>query len=82
MGWKIVRNSNPDFREDCFTGACPRFGKTATITIKSVGSVLCKTDLQKTYRKLGMKCSLLDGTNGVGFSSCMDECPLELEKYL
>ena len=39
MAWKIVHNSEPDFREDCFTGMCPRFGKKATITIKSVGSV-------------------------------------------
>lgn len=82
MAWKIVRNSDPDFREDCFTGICPRFGKEATITIKSVGSVMCKTDLQKTYHKSGMKCTLLDGTNEVGFSSCMEKCPLEPEKYL
>lgn len=47
MVWKVVRNSEPDFREDCFTGICPGFDKTATITIKSVGSVLYKTDLQK-----------------------------------
>ena len=51
MAWKMVRNSDFDFREDCFTGMCPRFGKKATITIKSVGSVMCKTDMQKTYRK-------------------------------
>lgn len=82
MAWKMVRNSEPDFREDCFTGMCPRFGKKATITIKSVGSVMCKPDLQKTYRKSGMKCSLLDGTKGVVFSNCMEKCPLEPEKYL
>ena len=39
MAWKIIRNSEPDFREECFTGMCQRFGKTATITIISVGSI-------------------------------------------
>ena len=82
MAWKIKRNSEQDYREDCFTGMCPRYGKKATITIKSVGSVMCKTDLQKTYRKADMKCSLLDEENVVGFSSCMEKCPLEPEKYL
>ena len=82
MAWKIARNSELDYREDCFTGTCPRYGKKATITIKSVGSVMCKTDLQKTYRKSGMKCTLLDEKKEVGFSSCMEKCPLEPEKYL
>ena len=82
MAWKIICNSEPDFREDCFSGMCPKFGKKATMTIKSVGSVMCNTDLQKTYRKSGMKCSLLDGTNEVCFSSCMEKCLLEPEKYL
>lgn len=82
MAWKIIRNSEPDFREECFTGMCQRFGKTATITIISVGSMMCKTDLQKTYRKSGMRCSLLDGTNGGGSSPCMKDCPLQPEKYL
>ena len=82
MAWKIVHNSEPDFREDCFTGMCPRFGKTATITIRSVGSVLCKTDLQKTYCKKSLKCSLLEGSDEANFSVCMGNCPLETEKYL
>lgn len=82
MAWKIARNSELDFREESFTGMCPRFGKKATITIKSVGSVMSKTDLQKTYRKSGIKCSLLDGTTGVGISFCTEKCPLEPEKYL
>lgn len=82
MALKMMHNSEPDFREDSFTDICPKFDKTATITIKSIGSVICKTDLQKTYHKSGMKCSLLDRTNGVGVSSCMEKCPLEPEKYL
>ena len=82
MAWNKIRNSEPDFREDCFSGICPRFGKTATITISAVGSMSCKTDLQKTYHKAGLKCSLLEGTNEAGFSACMRNCPLEPEKYL
>ena len=79
MVWKEVRNSEPNPREDCFSGECPKLGKTALVTVYSVGSVWCKTDLQKTYHKAGMKCSLLEGTN---FSPCMENCPLIPEKYL
>lgn len=82
MAWNEIRNSEPDFREEYFTGTCPRFNLTATITIKSIGRVLCKTDLQKTYRKADLKCSLLEGTKEAAFSPCMENCPLEPEKYL
>lgn len=82
MAWTIIRNSEPDFRNDYFSGKCPRFGKTATITISSTGSVWCKDDLCKTYHKAGLKCSLLEQTNEAGFSPCTENCPLVPEKYL
>ena len=82
MAWKIIRNSEPATRSDSFSGMCPKFGKTATITIYSVGSVCCKTDLQKTYHKSGARCSLIEETDGTDFSPCMDNCPLVPEKYL
>ncbi len=82
MGWNIVRNSEETLRDDSFSGECPRFGKKASITVCSVGSIQCKTDLQKTYHKAGVKCSLLEGTNEAGFSPCMENCPLVPEKYL
>ena len=37
MVWKMVRNSEPDFREDCFTGMCPRFGKKSIYNNKICG---------------------------------------------
>lgn len=82
MGWKIVRNSEPTTRADSFSGKCSKFNKDATVTVYSVGSIACKTDLQKTYHKAGFKCSLLEETKEVSFSSCMDNCPLVPEKYI
>ena len=82
MAWKEVHNSEPDSRDDCFSGECPKFGKTASVTVHFVGSIWCKTDLQKTYHKAGLKCSLLEGTNGANFAPCMENCPLVPEKYL
>ena len=76
MAWKIIRNSEPDFREECFTGMCQRFGKTATITIISVGSMMCKTDLQKTYSEYGRRCNLLMEVEGVSIAPCIENCPL------
>ena len=82
MAWKIIRNSEPVSRSDSFSGKCPKFDKIATVTVHSIGSVCCKTDLQKTYHKAGSKCSLLEGTNEASFSSCIEKCPLVPEKYL
>ena len=82
MAWKIVDNSQPTYREDCFSGECPQYGKTAIVTVHSVGSIECKTDLQKTYHKSGIKCSLLSDGNETRFCSYMGNCPLVPEKYL
>ena len=81
MSWKIIRNGEPDFLNTPYTGICPRFGEKATVTVFYRGSKICKTDLQKTYCKSGIKCSLLDGTNVASFSPCMDTCPLVPDKY-
>lgn len=77
MTFKIP-NLGIDSFEDSFSGKCPKFDKTATVTIRSVGRQMCKTDLQLTYHRVGLKCSLLKNT----FSPCMDNCPLVPEKYL
>lgn len=80
MAWEKIHNSEPTICSDSFGGMCPRFRKTATITVYSVGNVCCKTDLQKTYHKSGVKCSLLEGTNQATFSPCMEKCPLVPEE--
>lgn len=82
MGWKIIRNSELTTRADSFSGKCPRFNKDAKVTIYSMGSIVCKTDLQKTYHKTGFECDLLKQTNETLFSSCMDDCPLVPQKYI
>ena len=83
MGWKIIRNSEPTTRADSFSGKCPQFNKETMVTVYSVGSIVCKTDLQKTYHRSGFRCSLLEKNKEVFFSSsCMDNCPLVPEKYI
>lgn len=82
MAWKEIRNSEPDMRSDTFSGKCLKCGKTATVTVQSAGSMYCKTDLHKTYHKVGFKCSLLEEAKGTSFCSCMESCPLVPEKFL
>lgn len=77
-----IRNSEPKSQDYCFTGECPKFGKTASVTVHYVGSMWRKSDLHKTYHKAGMKCSLLEGTKEAYFSPCMENCPFVPEKYL
>lgn len=33
MAWKIVNNSEPDFKEEKFVGECPMYRKDAMITV-------------------------------------------------
>lgn len=81
MAWNIIRNFEPASLKEQYSGICPESGKTAEVTVHYVGSKLCKTDLQKTYRKSGVICSLLQKTDKAGFSPCMDHCPLVPKKY-
>lgn len=76
MAWKIVNNSEPDFKEEKFVGECPMYRKDAMITVFFTGRKMCKTDLQKTYSESGRKCDLLLEAEGVSFTSCMESCPL------
>lgn len=84
MVWKEVHNSETDIRNDSFFGFCPKVNKQATVTVYSVGSRYCKTDLQKTYRQSGFRCSLRDEGKGMEECCCLDikECPLVPDKYL
>lgn len=78
MAWtEIHNNSEPDFCDDSFFGECPKFHKKAKVIVHTVGKKYCKTDLQNTYRKIGVKCSLLDDQ----YNCCLDSCPLVTEKY-
>ncbi len=79
MAWKEVRNTKePVSRDDEFFGVCPKFEQKANIIVHTVGRLDSKYDLQNTYHKRGMKCSLLKDKS----DSCMDNCPLVTEKYL
>ena len=80
MSWTMVRNSEANSLSIPSLGKCPRFDKNATVTSFFVGNVVCKTDLQKTYRFVGVKCSLLEGTEEESFSPCMEDCPLAVRK--
>ena len=79
MAWKEIRNNNqPDFRDEPFWGNCPKFNKKAKVVVHIVGKKDSKYDLQNTYHKRGMTCSLLEDK----YDSCMESCPLVTEKYL
>ena len=82
MAWKIIRNSEPEFRDYTFCGKCPLSGKEAEVTVHCVGTLMCRSDLQKTYRPSGYKCSLLMQGNHRLSSQCMESCPLIPEKYI
>lgn len=76
MAWKVINNSEPEFKEDKFVGECPIHHKDAMITVFSTGRKMCETDLQKTYRESGRKCDLLIEVEGVSFAPCVGKCPL------
>lgn len=76
MGWEIIKNSEPDFKDEKYVGECPRYHKTATVTVAYSGRQMRKTDLQKTYHEYGRKCNLLTEIDGITGASCMATCPL------
>lgn len=81
MAWNMIHNSEPASLKEDYSGICPETGKTAKVTVHYVGSKWCKTDIQKTYRKSSMTCSLLQDEDKARFSPCMDNCPLVPDKY-
>ena len=72
MSGKIIKNSEPNTRDDIYHGICPIQKKQAVVTIHTTGKLWCKTDLQRTYNEVGRSCNLLDGQ----WNSCIDTCPL------
>ena len=82
MSGRAMNNSKSITRIDSFCGKCSRFGENATVTVRSVGRIFAKTDLQRTYHIASIECSLLERTNEANFSSCTTCCPLIPQKFL
>lgn len=80
MRWKEVRNREPDTDNIVISGICEYTGKPVEVTSAFGGKVECTTDLQKTYRFKGFKCSL-EGEGGYPNPSCEDVCPLIRKKH-
>ena len=76
MAWDIIRNSESNSRKESIMGKCPISEENAIITVFYVGNTYCKTDLQKTYHKAGIKCSLLERANKSEVSLCIEQCEL------
>ena len=74
MTWKEVRNGEPDTYITKMTGICKQTDERAEVTSFFSGRKECKSDLQKTYRFQGYKCSLQKP--GCSNPACMDVCPL------
>lgn len=79
MAWDVIRNGEPDSVNINKAGTCKLYAKQAEVTSFFRGSIECRTDLQKTYRFKGYKCSLQE-TNHSN-PACMDNCPLIQKKY-
>ena len=75
MAWKETYNGEPDSLSIKNSGKCELCGKLAEVTTFLGGTVVCKTDLQKTYHVKGYKCSLQED-NEFPNSACMDICSL------
>ena len=81
MAWKVVRNGEPDTYNTKVTGTCKQTGDTAEVTSFFSGRVECKTDLQKTYRFKGYKCSLQEDSDYQD-PTCVNVCPLIQKEHL
>ena len=75
---KIVTNDEKLIKRH---GKCKISGEEATVTSRFIGSYVCKTDLQKSYRFVGYNCSLM-GKNVFSDPTCMDKCPLIQKELL
>lgn len=81
MSWKEMHNGEADTFNTTNSGICKLFREQAEVTSFFRGTVECRTDLQKTYRFKGYKCSLQE-KNGFPNPSCMDGCPLIQKEYI
>ena len=78
---KTVRNGEETIQNITCSGTCKFFGCRAEVASVFYGTMECKTDLQKTYRFKGYKCSL-QKEHGFSNPACMDECPLIQKEHL
>lgn len=70
MIWKPIRNSDYLNPKEQYIIKCPIYNKETTVTLFYRATQGCKNDIQPTFIKLGMKCSLWDEKG----SACR-ECP-------
>ena len=78
-----IRSSETPTKDIPFSGKCQKFNKNVKGTIHYVGTFWCKTDLQKTYSKKGVKCNLMDEIIDESyFIDCLENCPFAKERYL
>lgn len=47
MTYKIINNSEPDFKDLKSVGECPLYQKSVAVTVAYSGRYMCKTDLKK-----------------------------------
>lgn len=81
MGWKIVRNDQPPYKEILYSGECPRFHKQVTVTGGYYKEWWAKTDLQPTYPLRGYSCTLLAGSGEDGLCPWASQCPFMPPKF-
>jgi len=81
MAWKEIRNGEPTSPQTTLSGICKFSGKKAEVTTFFRGTVECQTDLQKTYRFKGYKCTLQE-EKGYQNPDCVNVCPLIQKEYL
>ena len=79
MDWDVIRKGEPDSTNIKNFGICMLYAKQAEVTSFFRGTIECRTDLQKTYRFKGYKCSLQE--TSYPHPACMDSCPLIQKKY-
>ena len=79
MAWNVIRNGETDSTNIKNSGICKLYAKQVEVTSFFGGIIECRTDLQKTYRFKGYKCSLQEGR--YHNPACMDSCPLIQKKY-
>jgi hypothetical protein len=81
MRGKVIRNGEPAFPSVTYSGPCKLDGRNADVTSYFRCSKECRTDLQKTYRFSGYKCSLQEEKDHTN-PACMGSCPLIQKEYL
>lgn len=70
MTWKPIHNADYLNPKEQYIKKCPKYNKDATITFYYRNTQVCKTDIQATPVKTGMKCSLWDEKGAI-----CPECP-------